>query len=373
MRTNITFTLTWTRLAIALLVLLFLFVGGALAVAWSGAYSIAASRGHQPFVRAFLELGMRRSVAVNARAPARPNVEAERLVTIGATHYRTACATCHGAPGQPVDPIARAMLPQPPLLAPLIGEWDDDELHWIVTHGLQYTGMPGWPGADRPDEVWAVVAFLRALPGMSAAEYRALSMPPAPQSAREPLGELFSHCAACHGGQDSASNSPLTPTLSGQSAAYLERALREYRDGVRESGFMEPVASALEDADIDTLAALYSRIPPVARAGETNMLSERGLELATAGLPTRNVAACQSCHSGAARADYPALAGQPQAYLQAQLELWRRGGRAETAHGRTMAEIARQLTEEEIASVTKYYASLPPAIAAPPLQVGAAQ
>jgi cytochrome c553 len=148
--------------------------------------------------------------------------------------------------------------------------------------------------------------------------------------------------------------------------------LREYRDGARESGFMEPVASRLEDQDIEALAGLYARLSPVPRAAAPQTSVERGLELATLGLPTRNVAACQSCHSGAARSDYPSLAGQPQAYLQAQLDLWRRGGRAKTDHGRTMAVIARQLTEQEIASVTAYYAGLPPAIAAPPPRAGVA-
>ena len=37
------------------------------------------------------------------------------------------------------------------------------------------TGMPHWPGGARDDEIWAVVAFIRQLPGMSAEQYADLA------------------------------------------------------------------------------------------------------------------------------------------------------------------------------------------------------
>jgi hypothetical protein len=36
--------------------------------------------------------------------------------------------------------------------------------------------MPGWVAIERDDEIWAVVAFLRKLPGLDAAEYRELAL-----------------------------------------------------------------------------------------------------------------------------------------------------------------------------------------------------
>jgi mono/diheme cytochrome c family protein len=55
------------------------------------------------------------------------------------------------------------MLPQPPDLADVVGEWNNAQLFRIVKHGVRFTGMPAWPMQDRDDEVWAMVAFLREL------------------------------------------------------------------------------------------------------------------------------------------------------------------------------------------------------------------
>ena len=55
------------------------------------------------------------------------------------------------------------MLPPPPELSKAAKEWKDEELFWIVKHGIKYTGMPSWVAAERDDEVWSVVAFLKRL------------------------------------------------------------------------------------------------------------------------------------------------------------------------------------------------------------------
>ncbi len=69
-------------------------------------------------------------------------------------------------------------------------------------------------------------------------------------------------CAACHG-KDGIALVPIYPNLKGQNAAYLEGALKAYRDGVRMGGnaaIMTPMAKNLSDADIADLAAYYSSL-----------------------------------------------------------------------------------------------------------------
>ena len=44
------------------------------------------------------------------------------------------------------------------------------ELFWIVKHGIKMTGMPAW-GDHSDDELWATVAFVEKLPGMSEQDY----------------------------------------------------------------------------------------------------------------------------------------------------------------------------------------------------------
>jgi hypothetical protein len=47
------------------------------------------------------------------------------------------------------------------------------ELFWIMKHGIRMTGMPAW-GDHSDDELWATVAFIEKLPGMTEQDYAKL-------------------------------------------------------------------------------------------------------------------------------------------------------------------------------------------------------
>ena len=64
-------------------------------------------------------------------------------------------------------------------------------------------------------------------------------------------------CQACHG-VDGKAIAPDYPNLGGQYASYLEKALRDYRDGRRTNMIMAPMAAGLTDQDIKDLAAWYA-------------------------------------------------------------------------------------------------------------------
>lgn len=69
-------------------------------------------------------------------------------------------------------------------------------------------------------------------------------------------------CQGCHG-LNGNSVVPIFPKLAGQHAAYLESALKAYRDGLRKSTSakqMIPMATILSDDDIANLAAFYSQV-----------------------------------------------------------------------------------------------------------------
>jgi mono/diheme cytochrome c family protein len=127
---------------------------GALLFAWSGLYSVAASRGHWAPVRWFLTFAMQNSVETHAPETPVPPLSDPGLVQLGAAHYYGGCAPCHGAPGDPGSPVVNRMLPDPPPLAGAAHEWTANELFWIVKNGIKYTGMPAWPAEERADEVW---------------------------------------------------------------------------------------------------------------------------------------------------------------------------------------------------------------------------
>ena len=65
-------------------------------------------------------------------------------------------------------------------------------------------------------------------------------------------------CHACHGEDGKAVDANLYPNLGGQYASYLEKALKDYRDGTRVNPLMSSFATNLTDEDIEDLAAWYS-------------------------------------------------------------------------------------------------------------------
>ncbi len=176
-------------------------------VAASGIYNVAASRPHFEITRLLLQFGLERSVSTHSwfESSSKPDLDDPDLIRLGAGHFVRGCAFCHGAPGEPRNYAANFMQPEPPALSLAATEWSDKELFWIVRHGLKYTGMPGWPAIERTDEIWAVIAFLRQLPGMSPAQYREL----AAGAARTSNNNLIAECARCHGDENATPTSRL--------------------------------------------------------------------------------------------------------------------------------------------------------------------
>jgi len=56
------------------------------------------------------------------------------------------------------------------------------------------------------------------------------------------------------------SNDPEAPIIAGQRAFYLEKSLKDYRDGHREDRRMTLIAAPLSDDDIADLAAWFAAI-----------------------------------------------------------------------------------------------------------------
>jgi cytochrome c553 len=361
---------SWPRLRLMVLTasgLGALLVVGGLLFAWSGIYNVGASAGHWPITRALLALGLDSSVRTHSIGIEAPPLDDLDTIRLGAGHFAGGCAPCHGAPGVPINPIWRNMLPPPPDLAHAVADWETEELFWIVKNGIKYTAMPAWPAQRREDEVWSVVAFLRQLPQLDANEYGELaSLAAARGTEAEPTGsatapELLTVCGRCHGEEGSPTSSRLVPGLYGQSRAYMADALRSYAKGSRFSGIMQPVAAELTAAEIEELSSYYARLSAAesapAAAGERDAIA-RGERLATEGLPAEGIPPCLACH-GENRAEiFPRLAGQHAPYIVSQLRLFRSGDRGVTPKTRIMEAIASRLSVRHIADAAAYFESL---------------
>jgi cytochrome c553 len=348
--------------------------------AWSGLYSVAASRGHWPIVEWLLTFGMRNSVETHALGIEVPSLDDADLVTLGAGHFHNGCAFCHGAPGLPRSPIAQSMLPPPPDLKTDMREWRDREIFWIVKNGIKYTGMPAWAAQQRDDEVWALVAFLRHLPRLDAKAYSDLALGDlriAPQSGREvatteTTSVAASACARCHGAGQNAPASGLVPILHGQPSEFLSKTLEAYANGSRASGIMQPVASDHAQEERDRVARYYAALPRPTQPTTLRLDAaavDRGRRLAEQGDPAANVPACISCHDAQALQTYPRLAGQNIAYMTNRLRLWKGGLVPGTDTATIMAPIARLLSDRQIEDVSAYFAS----VTAPSAPAGSAR
>jgi cytochrome c553 len=359
---------------IALGVLLMVVAAGGFAVAASGVVPLAASSGHWAVTEWMLQFGKRRSVSTHALPIAAPALDDRSLILRGAGHYDLGCRPCHGTPRGDRPRVALAMLPQPPLLGPRVPAWSEEELFYIVKHGLKFTGMPAWPAQQRDDEVWAVAAFLRQFPEMSDAEYVALTRGSSsttfalePDIGREPSPPAIvrESCARCHGLDGNGRGIGAFPKIAGQPAEYLWRALRAYADGRRHSGIMASVVAGLTAESTLEAAAFYSsRIRTDAQPpglGDPGGDPARGARIALEGLPARDIPACIECH-GASTAGprlpaYPGLAGQYEEYLVLQLELLQQRNRGGSEYVHLMHSFVDRLAPGDVRDAAAFFAS----------------
>ncbi len=349
----------WKAIAIAGAVALIL----AIAFIWSGFYNVSAQRQHFDVTTWLLGQVRKQSVRAQSNAVPEPpaNLNSLDMIRLGAAHYESGCAACHGAPGRPPAAIRTAMLPEPPSLGEVVDQWSRRELFWIVHNGQKYTGMPAWIAYSRDDEVWPLVAFIERLPEMQPEEYRRLSGAGAviPGVSFGEGEQGLALCVRCHGAPGEWPKSSLVPILSSQSEAYLRRALKEYRSGTRPSGYMQLVASGLNDAAIDRLVMAYvSGAAPPPREDRTAETS-RGAVIFASGIPERDVPPCAACHTGS-NPQFPLLAGQPAAFISAQLRVFRERTRENSGFGAIMTQVAKTMTDADIAAVSAYLATLPP-------------
>jgi thiosulfate dehydrogenase len=198
-------------------------------------------------------------------------------------------------------------------------------------------------------------------------------------------------CIACHGANGEGNAAGGMPRLAGLDAGYIAKQLQDYaremppggvvipqiaRDyaktprvnsdltvyspGLRQDAIMSPLAKNLSATEITQLAAYFASLAytatPVAAPFQT---LERGADLALRGKPEYQLPACVSCHAPNGEgfgADFPPLAGQPAAYLIAQIDRWQRGERDNDPLG-LMRAVAEQLTDGDKQNVAAYYAN----------------
>jgi len=193
--------------------------------------------------------------------------------------------------------------------------------------------------------------------------------PAAAQDAAKPdlaKGEQLARqvCVACHAA-DGNSVAPANPKLAGQHTNYLYKQLTNFKaqggkKAARENALMAGMVANLSDPDMRALAAYYAAHKLKPAAASDKDLATLGQKIWRGGIADKNVAACAGCHGpdGAGiPGQYPRLAGQFAEYVDAQLKLFRAGGRANDPNG-MMRGVAARMSDEEIKAVAEYAAGL---------------
>ena len=170
-------------------------------------------------------------------------------------------------------------------------------------------------------------------------------------------------CAACHG-PDGNSTAPENPKLASQHPDYLFKQLSDFKPkegqttAARVNAVMAAFAASLSEADMHNVAAFYAAQPLKPSAARDKDSVERGQAIYRAGIASKGVPACSSCHGPRGEgipAQYPVLHGQYSDYTSSQLVAFRSGARG---NNQPMADIAGRLSDPEIKAVADYVAGL---------------
>ena len=165
-------------------------------------------------------------------------------------------------------------------------------------------------------------------------------------------------CAQCHAFNGASDGSGAFPRIAGQSQEYLAKQLGDFASGVRTNAVMSSIAKALTADDIADVSAFYAKqSPPFLPLAEPDAaLVKAGEQLAKVGNAARSTQACDNCHGPQGAGEPPAipyLAGQYATYIALELRMWQRGFRKTSPT--SMAVVAKQLDDQEIAAVAAYY------------------
>src|SRR5215469_6056612 len=167
-------------------------------------------------------------------------------------------------------------------------------------------------------------------------------------------------CGTCHGTTGN-STQPKFPRLAGQNRSYLVGQLKAFRAQTRGDpdaiSYMWGMASELDDATIEALAAYYAAQKPEPSSSGGSPLVTPGKDIYQHGIGSEGVPACSSCHGPDAHGlqEFPRLAGQHAQYVLKQLASFQSNMRnVAIMHG-----VALNLRSPEMQAVAAYLEAQP--------------
>ena len=124
------------------------------------------------------------------------------------------------------------------------------------------------------------MVYLKLVAATALLAITVISQPAAAEGDAEKGAILAYSCMGCHGidGYRNSYPSYRVPKIGGQKAAYVESALKAYKNGTRKHPTMNAQGSSLSDADIANLVAWLADYEPV--SDQTTAESVAGIDAA---------------------------------------------------------------------------------------------
>jgi len=148
-----------------------------LIIIYSGWYNVSAMNKESGIMKWVLNNTKQNSIESRIKDISIPDLNDPEMIGEGFEHYNEMCVSCHGAPGSEQTELSEGLNPPAPYLVKFADKVDPRELFWVIKNGIKMTGMPAWGKTHSDDKIWAIVAFMKKLPGISAEEYEKMENP----------------------------------------------------------------------------------------------------------------------------------------------------------------------------------------------------
>jgi mono/diheme cytochrome c family protein len=164
------------RSFLALIGVLAILVAVAAAVFFFGGFFNVAATSKDPAIVDWALIQVRKASIANYATGTPPfSLDDAATIQAGAKAFAArGCVHCHGAPGAAWSKFSEGLNPGPPDLKYVAGN-QPAHLFYAIKHGIKMTGMPAFGDAMDDKEVWQVVAFVRKIPIVSEADFKAWS------------------------------------------------------------------------------------------------------------------------------------------------------------------------------------------------------
>ncbi|HEY8825774.1 MAG TPA: c-type cytochrome [Candidatus Limnocylindria bacterium] len=193
-----------------------------------------------------------------------PVANDQRALTTGRTAYTGSCAVCHGAKGDGRGAFGRTTYPDATDFTSEVAKSKSDaQLFWIAKNGLGFTAMPAFGGQYTDTEIWAMVAYIRALQRGTAT---ALSIPEPssaqlaaadPSVSRQTRGAAIYFALGCHLCHGPEGDAPGDLSIRGR----IETQIVRRGDDRGMPAYGQDVISDAELADLETYLLRFAAIP----------------------------------------------------------------------------------------------------------------